>query len=390
VLSGLMDEQPFTPMLRGVVGAMKENPMFGSIGAVLDRQLADYTPAEAAVFKREITAQAAAIWWDRGVHLESFGGARFSAFELAKSLQYARVVDRPGVVAAFVYQRSLPFEKFQREWLEKLFGMIYTAAQELVKAGIAGPQGGQSFAMFEGLALPALKKVYAADRELSEKGLGGEAAFVIDVNGKMPSLPGIPIEAKDMKFPRITTISEVVNRAVVAASWKKINDSISESIGVLAGGGAGSRDKAGNAAGAPTPGLVLPDPISSEKNGVTSYFYGLPFFAGDLLPCASINDRMLLLSTSKDCAESFAGELSKPAAPGVEGLVWKLDLSALVDWGISAAKLAPKQTPENQKGMKQLQKWTKPFHAMRGRMFMESSVPRQSFTWEITDLVSFD
>ncbi len=123
---------------------------------------------------------------------------------------------------------------------------------------------------------------------------------------------------------------------------------------------------------------------------MTSWFYGLPFFAGDLLPLRSINDKLLLLSTSKDCAEAFAAELSKPAAANVDGLVWKLDPSALVDWGVSAAKLAPTQTPENQAQMKQVQKWAKPFGGMRGRVFLENSVPRQSFSWEIADLVSFD
>ena len=91
-----------------------------------------------------------------------------------------------------------------------------------------------------------------------------------------------------------------------------------------------------------------------------------------------------------DSAEGFAAELSKPATAHVDGLVWKLDISALADWIVSAAQLAPKQTPESQKGMKQAQKWVKPFHAMRGHIFQENNIPRQSFTWEITDLVSFD
>ncbi|MCE9519620.1 MAG: hypothetical protein K8R87_08725 [Verrucomicrobia bacterium] len=391
VLSGMMDNQPLTPMIRGVVGAMKDNPMFSNLGKVLDAQLTDYTPAESALFKMEITAQTAAISWDRGLHMESFGGARSKAFELSKNLQYARLIDQPGVVAGFAYQRSQPFEKFQREWMEKLFGMFYTSVQELMKSGIAGPEGGQGFAMFEGLALPMLKKLYEADRELTDKGLGGEAAFVLDVNGKMPSLPGIPIEAKDMKFPRITSISEVINREVVAASWKKMSDTITEAAGIVAGmSGAGAPADKGNAPGSAPAGFALPDPISSEKNGVTTWFYAFPYFAGDMLPCASINNKLLVLSSSKDCAESIAGELAKPATTSVDGLVWKLDLGALVDWGISAAKLSPKQSPDDQKEMKQVQKWAKPFHAMRGRVYMENSVPRQSFSWEITDLVSFD
>lgn len=395
VLDGLTDNQPLTPMLRGAIGAMKESPMFSALGTLLDNQLAEYTPAESALFKMEITAQAAAFWWDRGLHMESFGGARSKAFELAKNLQYARLVDQPGVIAAFAYQRSQPFEKFQRQWMEKLFGMVYTAAQELMKTGIAGPEGGQSFAMFELMAMPVLKKLYEADRELVEKGLGGESAFVIDLNGKMPSLPNIPIEAKDMKFPRITTISEVIDRKVVAASWKKMNDTVTETIGMFTGGGAGAPGAgapgaAGTAPAAGPSGMALPDPISTEKNGVTTWFYGLPYFAGDMLPCASISDKLLVLSTSKTCAEAFAEELAKPAATNIDGLVWKLDLGALVDWGVSASKFAPKQTPENKEEMKQVQKWVKPFQAMRGRVYLENNVPRQSFSWKITDLVSFD
>lgn len=390
VLSAVMDDQPFTPMLRGVFGAMKESPVFGNLGTALEGQLKEYTPLEVALFKFEVTPQAAALWWDHGVHLESFGGVRSRAVELDKPLQFARFVNRPEVVLGFSFRRDLPYQKLERAWMEKLVQMGYTAAQELVKAGIAGPQGGQNFAMFEEMALPSLKKLYDAGNEMSDKGFGGETAFLIDLNGKLPSgLPGVPPEAKDLRLPRVTTISEVTNRSAVAAGWKKISDTISESIGIFTGG-PGTRDKNGNPTGAAPSGIMMPEPISSEKNGVTSYFFGLPFLTGDLLPCASINDHVLLLSTSKDGAEALAGELTKPATDQVSGLIWKIDPGAIMDWVISVAGVSPGQSAETQKEMKQVQKWAKPFHAMQGRIFRENNVPRASFSWEITDLVSFD
>jgi hypothetical protein len=135
---------------------------------------------------------------------------------------------------------------------------------------------------------------------------------------------------------------------------------------------------------------MLPQPISSDKNGVTSWFFGIPYLAGDLMPCASINDKILLLGTSKDNNEALAAELAKPASVAIDGLVWRFDPAALVDAGLGYAKLAKQTSPKDQKDMKQVQKWIKPFHAMQGRVFQEGGVPRTSLTWEITDLVSFD
>lgn len=388
-MKGAVDDEPFTPMLRGITGAMKGSPVFSNMAALLESQLQSYTPAEKAVFKRQVSTQVVAAWWDKGIHLESFGGMSTDAMDYSKGLSYASLIDKPGVIAGFAYQRSLPFEKLTREWMEKLFGLGYTAVQEMMKAGIGGEQGAQGFAMFEAMAMPALKKLYEADRELVEKGLGSQAAFILDINGKMPPLPNIPNEAKDLKFPRITTVSEVTDRAVVAESWKKMSSTINETITAFSGAG-GSPGAGSGAPGSAGAGFVMPEPISSEKNGMTTWFFAMPYLVGDMLPCASINDKVLLLSTSKDAAESFAGELAKSAPSTMNGMVWRIDLGALVEWGASAAQMAPKQSSKDEAEMKQVLKWVKPFHAMQGRVFREDGIPRQSFSWEITDLVSFD
>jgi hypothetical protein len=383
VLNAAADETPFSPMLRGVVSAMKESPTFRDLANTLDKQLDELSRREMAVFHRDMIATSAAFWWDRGVHLEAHGGTRARVYQTGKPLQYARLLDQPGVVAGLAYVRDKEYERTERAWMEQVVTSLYSGAQELVKLGMFGPDTAQKFAMFDQMGVPLLLKIYQAKVNLSEKATDGETAFVLDINGKMPALPNLPPEANGMKIPRITTVSQVVNRPEIAASWKIINDTITQAVAVFSGGGQANN---GGAAG----GFPMMEPINSDKNGVTSYFYAIPFVSGDLLPCSAVNDHVLMISTSKNAVESIAAELNTPAPAAVDGMIWRFDPGLLMEYLVSVSKLAPNQKPGADKEMRQITKWSKPFHAMQGRMFEEGGVPRTSFTWEITDLISFD
>lgn len=380
-LTAMNDPQPIIPMLRGVISAMKESEMFREMAGKLDTQLAELAPLESKVYGSKWTNLLGIAWWGKGLHMEAFGGAE-SHFMLGdKALTYASLIKKPGVLFGMAYHRSTAYEKDVHAWLEKLTEILYIGAQELVKAGVAGQEGGQQFAMFEQVFLPSWKKFYQADKDMHEKGMGSEQGFVIDVNGKMPTLPMLPPEAKGMKFPRITSINEVTNREEVGKAWTVMSESIN-GLSAALGGGASTPNS--------PPLFALPDPINSEKNGVTTYFYGMPFFAGDLLPCASINDKLLILSSSKDAAESFAGELSKPATEKISGLYWKFDISVLSDLVSNAAKLAPAENPEQAREIKDNLKWLKPFKAMQGRIYQDKGQWRTTLDWEILDVVTFD
>lgn len=380
-LTALNDPQPFVPMLRGVISAMKESDLFREMAGKLDAGLTELAPLEARVYGSKWTDFIGAAWWDKGFHLETFGGAE-SHFMLGdKALTFPVLINKPGVLFGLAYHRNTAYEKDVHAWLEKLTALIYTGAQELVKAGVAGQEGGQQFAMFEQVFLPVWKKFYQADRDMNDKGLGSEQALIVDVNGKMPTLPMLPPEAKGMKFPRITAIHEVANREEVGKAWTVMSESLN-GLSAALGGGAASPDK--------PPVFALPDPINSEKNGVTTYFYGMPFFAGDLLPCASINDKLLLISSSKDAAEGYAGELSKAAPQKMQGLYWKFDASVLSELISNAAALTPTEKPEKAKELKDNLKWLKPFKAMQGHTYQDQGKWRTTLDWEILDVVSFD
>jgi hypothetical protein len=264
-------------------------------------------------------------------------------------------------------------------------GIAYTAAQELVKAGIAGPQGGQSFAMFNIAALPIIQNVYRADKDMDEKGLGSEIAYILDVNGKMPELPGVPSPAKNMKFPRLTSVSEVTNRAELAKGWDTINETVTN-IATLVATFSGQPA----ADGKEKPPFVIPQPESVKHGDLTTWYYTGELFSGDLSPCAAINDKLLVLSTSRDAAEAFAADLAKPDGPALDGAVWKLDVGAAAEWLSKASALNPNTTPEQTKELQQALKWAKPFHAMQGRISQEKGQWRYTIDWEMADVVKFD
>lgn len=386
-MSALHDDQPLVPMLRGGVAALKENELFRPMGEALEKQVDEVATLEKNVYAYEFTSVAGVSWWETGsFNAEFFGGARNRFMTLGKPLTFAGLVDRPGVIFGIAYHRNPEYEKAVRLWVEKLVAIAYTAAQQLVQAGIAGPEGGQQFALFEMMLLPTLKEVYQADRQIDEKGLGSQFAMLLDVNGKFPPLPGVTIEdAEKMKFPRLTMVSDVANRGEVAAGWATISKTITNMATLAAS------FTARGAEGAAAPPPAIPTPESIDANGMTTWFYKNDIFQGDLFPVASINDKLLVMSTSKAAADSFAAELAKPSSEKpVEGCVWRLDISALGDWASQVAALSPTQTPEQIKEARQNMKWIQPFHALQVHLFEEKGQPRVSLKWELSDVVSFD
>ncbi len=384
-LRAINDDQPVVPMLRGVISAMQENPMFKSLGDALGKQVAELSGVESKVYSIEATDLVAVAWWDRGLKAEITGGITPKFLLPGKPLRFRALVDKPGVIFALDYHRNLQHAQVVRDWTERLIGIAYTAAQELIKAGIAGPQGGQTFAMFNVAVLPTIKSLYQADKDMDEKGLGSETAYILDVNGKVPNLPGAPPELKDMKLPRLTSVSDVASRAELAKGWKTMNETITNIVGLVA-----LLNPQQSPDGQAKPPFVVPQPQSSQSGDMTTWYYDGEYMKGDLSPCASISDQLLVLSTSRPAAEGFAAELAAPAGEPVEGAVWRLDLGAAAEWVAKASALNPSTTPEKAKEMQQALRWIKPFHALEGHVTQEKGQWRVSLDWEMTDVVKFD
>ena len=124
-------------------------------------------------------------------------------------------------------------------------------------------------------------------------------------------------------------ISPVTDRAKLAASWDKMNTSATS---VLA--------KISEMTGEKIPMLK---PISSEKDGNTTWFFSMPFFNDDFMPSVTVGDKWFAASTSKNQAL----DLITKAAKGGEtrtGLWFAMNFKAMQKFSRETLKVVEKNS----------------------------------------------
>ena len=132
-----------------------------------------------------------------------------------------------------------------------------------------------------------------------------KARLIVDLKGSAPAVPGVAQEVVDKaKVPRFSIVAPVTDRAKLAASWDKINTTLT---GTLA--------KVGEMTGQQIP---MQKPISSEKGGNTTWFFPLPFFTDDFLPSVTVGDKWFVASSSKNQALDLIAKADAGGSPATD------------------------------------------------------------------------
>jgi hypothetical protein len=172
---------------------------------------------------------------------------------------------------------------------------------------------------------------------------------------------------------RMAGVNAVKDRAVISAEWKRMEAALKAALA---------------AAPVPMVGSFL-NPISSEKNGITSYFYPIPLATENLLPAVSVNDKLFILGTSKNLHEKIAGQLTE-AKPeeSASGLRYMVRFSGIRELIKTIAALAP--DPDQSASVGSATQWIAPFGDLTGRSWIEGKDRRDSLSWEMHDVKKFD
>lgn len=373
VFEALTSDQPMQSILRGVVAGLRNSEVFGPLAARLQPKIAEMGRTESRLFRRKHSPMVGAGWWDRGFHFESVGGPDTGMLDYTRPLQFARLLDDPAVLFGVDYHGSREWAVGSRDYFEQWMDLIHLVAGELVKTGLGGRQGQQIFQMLDQKFVPQLVSFYRGSKDIYQNALGSEHAVIVDVGGKLSSLPGMTASATDKKMIRIAGVHDVRNRPLISANWSKMKTSL-----------------AGMLAAAPTPfPLELPAVEASEKNGITSYYYPIPFVAEELLPAVSVNDRLFILGTSRNLAQDLAGRLgSTPEPATATGLRWKIGFANVRELIQSSAGFFKSADAGNE--AKTTARWLAPFENLDGRCWQEHGRRRDSMKWEIHDVVKYD
>ncbi len=266
------------------------------------------------IFTSQYDAQVEVSWWEGGLHGESYGGVRQINMDSSKPLGFASLLSPTTFL--FADSRTSANTKLMVDFVEDGASTVWSWYQKYGTTMVpeSERQGAQ---MIEAIGLPLVKQAWGSLRALG-KALGDEGAFLIDVNGDMPTIPDLPPFLASGKVPRIAYVAELKDRAALSESWKGFA-SIIKQIAALAE--------------APQ---NIPEPQSKTEGGLELDFIPLPVNTGDLLPHIAISKDRWILSTSP----SFSKELAaKPAAAGAPmGGLLNVSFTAL--WDVAEKWLA--------------------------------------------------
>jgi hypothetical protein len=371
VLTAAQNEQPLTPALRGALAGLSASPVFSALAKQIEPKLEALAVTEKAYFKRTFTTASAVLWWENGLHMDASGGISPEKTLLNEPLKFGALLDTPGALVTAVGHS--PTSTVGRAYFESWMDLLYTSVGGFVQAGLGGDQALGIYALVDKGAIPSLKEMYSASKTLYQKSLGTESAVVVDLHGQVPMLPGVsPADGTPPGawLPRIAAVNDLVDRPVLAQSWQTMESSLNRGLKTVP---------------IPMANLV---PISSDKNGVTTWFYPLPMGGNDFLPCASVNDKIFILGSSKNLNETLAGRLAQQPAPALTGTHYRVSFSALRAFlkDLNSASLPGVKTEKASTALP----WLAPFQVLRGRTWQEAGVLRNSLDWEIKDTQKYD
>ncbi len=284
---------------------------------------------EAAIRKLTTVDHSGMIaYFEEGLKIESFGGTDYGMFDFKTTNKLAALGDADDVLLFADATVDADYDQKSHEFIEALLETTYALGMKV--AEVQSDEG--EMAQFKGMTkmfdekfrpdLVALWDAFSGDFGSS---LGGESALVIDLKGSAPAIPGIAQSIVDKaKVPRISVIAPVTDRAKLSGSWDKMNTTLTSTLG-----------KISEMTGAEIP---MQKPLSSEKNGNTTWFFPMPFFTDDFLPSVTVGDKWFVASSSKLQALDLISK-ADAATEGRSGLLFSMNFKTLQTYLKDTSKL---------------------------------------------------
>jgi len=266
-------------------------------------------------------------YFEQGLKLESFGGPDAGAIDWKTPAKLSHLGDAPDVAVFANWTSDATYDVKARAYSEALVETAYAMTMKVSELPIdEGP-----FKQFKDIATMFNEKFRAdvvalgdATKDMSA-GLGSERALIVDLKGTVPAIPGVPkVFVEKGRFPRATMIMPVTERAKLASSWTKINEACTKLLA-----------KVSEVSGQEIP---MQKPMSSEKNGYTTWYMSLPFLSDDFVPSVTVGDKWFAASTSKNRALELLANADKGVA-GRTGMYLKVDFKAMQEAGTETMKL---------------------------------------------------
>ena len=273
-------------------------------------------------------AMGTVAFFEQGLKVEAFGGYDPGALDWKTPAKLSHLGDSPDVAMFANLTSDAAYDEKARAYYESVVETAYALAMKVsdLKWETGEMKQFKEMAgLFNGKFRADVVALWDALKGDLASGLGQETAIVIDLKGTVPAIPGLPQPFVDKgRFPRATMISPVTDRAKLASSWTKMNETCTKLLA-----------KVSEMSGKKIP---MQKPLSSEKDGYKTWFMAFPFLNDDFVPSVTVGDKWFAASTSKNRALELLGAADKGTA-GRTGLWMKMDFKAMQEATAETLKL---------------------------------------------------
>ena len=313
---------PFAKMTEALQGMIAPEAVAG--------MTADVKKLEGRVqelYKTVNSSQVTVSYVDGGMRADSIGGPRAANATAPQPLTFSSL-STPATVMSLVSRSDSANSAKTTELIEESAAMVWGWYEKFGRKMLPG-DGQQSAAMMEAMAIPMVKDFWKSCRVLGTA-FGDNSALLVDLNGKMPPIPGAPkIAVEGGKIPRIAFAMELKNRAALSEAWKGFDKIFKQVIAMVP-------------RGADSP--PVPEAQMRKEGDVEIHFVELPIQMGDLLPHVAISKDKWMISTSP----SYSAELSKLASTGSakQDMEMRMEFGAVADFAGHWLKLAASNPTE--------------------------------------------
>lgn len=228
-------------------------------------------------------------YFEEGLKIECFGGSDSGMVDWKATNKLGHLGKSEDVLMFADLTKDAAFDEKSQAYVEALMQTAYAMTMKASELPMDNPDMAQFKEMsklFDTKFRPDLIALWEAFSNDFGSSLGNESALVVDLKGAAPAIPGIPQPVLDKaKIPRISLIAPVTDRTKLSGSWDKMNATVTSVLG-----------KISEISGAEIP---MQKPLSSEKNGNSTWFFPMPFLADDFLPSVTVGDKWFVASSSK-------------------------------------------------------------------------------------------
>jgi len=247
---------------------------------------------------------------DEGVRIESVGGRQDVDLDFSQPLRLPAVADAVENDLFFKahWRGNKDRQVMQMDYLERLVSVFGSVVEGgylafLEKNDSSADWFGTTRKMYDEILAPEVVRLWGGYRKLQHEALDSEVAVMVDLNGGLPRVPGIPPSfLKKGKVPRLLFARPVRDPKALADSYGDLAMAVEHTLeytSVMMG------DE-----------IPMPDFVSSGKGNLTTWYYSFPMLTNDFLPGISVSDTLLMAGSSKLWAEEVYGLWEKEQSSG--------------------------------------------------------------------------